>query len=366
MHFDKFDVLRSLGALVLVFGLFFSIHGQGSQNHRPATAVGFTGTYSQDFQSFTLLTNTVIDISQRTMFELAGFADGGAIQGWYVYGLSTESRWGRNKGNNSTGAFYSIYTGELTPSRAFGSLASTRASGYFGVVLRNDTPNSIVSVSVSYDAVIARNPSSTVNDFPVRWLVNASAPSTVVGDTGAGTFNDAAAAPDSWHTPGDLEEMPDILSFSTPTSGIGGPGGQALIDPFFVLGTKTQVLRGIAWNPGQYLYIRWYDKDEAGSDALAGIDNFQISLVTTAADAVVKGQVVDSFGGGISGAMVTLISPRGERRTVITSSFGYFRFSAVETGETYVVTASSKRHRFEPRSVTVADNIDDLRITALP
>lgn len=366
MHFYKFDVLRSLGVPVLVFGLFFSIYGQGSQNHRPATAVGFTGNYSQDFQSFTLLTNTVIDISQRTMFELAGFADGGAIQGWYVYGLLAGPRWGRNRGNNGTGAFYSIYTGESIPGRAFGSLASNTANGYFGIVLRNDTPNSIVSVSVSYDAVIARNPSSTVNDFPVTWLVSSTAPSTVVGDTGAGTFNDAAAAPDSWHTPGDLEEMPDTLSFSTPTSGTGAPGAQAVIDPFFVIGTKTQVLRGIGWDPGQYLYIRWYDRDEAGADALAGIDNFQISLVTTAADAVVSGQVVDSFGSGVSGAMVTLVSPRGERRTVRTSSFGYFRFMEVETGETYVISVASKRYRFEPRSIMVGDNIDDLRFTALP
>jgi len=115
----------------------------------------------------------------------------------------------------------------------------------------------------------------------------------------------------------------------------------------------------------------WYlnDNDSTSSTPDPDIDfsiNGSVVLAPTAADAVVAGQVVDGFGSGISGAVVTLMSPTGERRTVITSSFGYFRFSAVETGETYVVAASSKRHRFQPRSVTVADNIDDLRITALP
>jgi len=131
-------------------------------------------------------------------------------------------------------------------------------------------------------------------------------------------------------------------------------------------GMTTVTFRLVIWgatNTGG----TWYFREVTPSGPTIDLSiNGSVALAPTAADAVVKGQVVDSFGGGISGAMVTLISPRGERRTVITSSFGYFRFSAVGTGETYVVTASSKRHRFQPRSVTVADSIDDLRITALP
>lgn len=131
---------------------------------------------------------------------------------------------------------------------------------------------------------------------------------------------------------------------------------------------------GIAADPDIPIVLRIFGANGVGTPG-ANTANWRIDdihlfatglLAPTAADAVVAGQVVDGFGSGISGAVVTLMSPTGERRTVITSSFGYFRFSAVETGETYVVAASSKRHRFQPRSVTVADNIDDLRITALP
>lgn len=131
---------------------------------------------------------------------------------------------------------------------------------------------------------------------------------------------------------------------------------------------------GIAGDVDTPIVLRIYGSDGQGSPS-TNTANWRIDdislfatglLAPTAADAVVSGQVVDSFGSGVSGAMVTLVSPRGERRTVRTSSFGYFRFMEVETGETYVISVASKRYRFEPRSVMVGDNIDDLRFTALP
>jgi len=347
----------------LIFCFFIAAFAQQRQTQRPAGAIGFTGSYTQDFQSFTGNTNATTTITKNTMYEVAGFADGGGISGWYVYGTSNSPKWGSNSGSGNAGAFYSIYDAQVSANRAFGSLASSANFGYFGIVLRNDTPNSIVTVSVTYDAVIARNPSSTVNNYPVTWRVSATAPDTTAGVTGDGTFNTLAG---TWHVPGEFEEEPDVLSFSTPSSGVGSTNStQVQIDPLFVIGTRTQQLQGIGWDPGQYLYIRWFDADETGADALAGIDNFQITTAVTAADAVVSGQVVDTFGSGVSGAVVVLTSASGEKRSARTSPFGYFSFAEVETGETYVVTVASKRFRFEPRSVNVGDNIDDLRIVAV-
>jgi len=353
----------------LIFCFFIATaFAQNRETQRPAAAIGFTGSYNQDFQSFTGTLNTNQTLETRTMYELAGFPNGGGISGWYVYGTSNSQsgppRWGLNKGSNTTGAFYSIYDEQPTRNRAFGSLASSANFGYFGVVLRNDTPDSIVTVSVTYDAVVARNPSSSgvANNYPVKWHVSAAAPNIVEGAAGDGTFNDLAG---TWHAPGEFEEVPDVLSFSTPSTGIGSPGGQVQINPLFVIGTRTQLLQGVGWEPGQYLYIRWFDANDAGDDALAGIDNFQITTAVTAADAVVSGQVVDSFGSGVSGAVVTLTSASGARRSARTSPFGYFSLTDVATGETYVVSATSKRFRFEARSVNVGDNIDDLRIVAV-
>jgi len=356
-------------ALRLLFAFWLSIvllgpplAGQIRRNVRPTSAIGFTGAYSQDFQTLSGIVNGTSSISANTMSEIGTLPNGGAISGWYLYASGSSPKWGANNGASNAGAVYSIYDSQMN--RALGSLASGSSSGYFGVVLRNDTSESIVRVSVTYDAVIARNPNATVNSYQVKWRVSPNAPDTTIASTGDGTFNDLAGF---WYAPGEFEEASDDLSFSTPTAGTGAPNGtQAAINPLFTIATKTQMLQGIGWEPGQYLYIRWYDANEADSDALAGVDNFQLTTVTTAADAVVSGQVVDSFGSGVSGAMVTLVSPRGERRTVRTSSFGYFRFMEVETGETYVISVASKRYRFEPRSVMVGDNIDDLRFTALP
>ena len=148
----------------LILCLFITAFAQQRQTRptqRPAAAIGFTGSYTQDFQLFTGTSNTNQHLTTRTMYELAGFANGGGMTGWYVYGTSSDARWGLNKGSNSTGGFYSIYDDQPTRNRAFGSLASSASYGYFGIVLRNDTPNSIVTISVTYDAVVARNPSSS-------------------------------------------------------------------------------------------------------------------------------------------------------------------------------------------------------------
>ncbi|MCE7962352.1 MAG: carboxypeptidase regulatory-like domain-containing protein, partial [Acidobacteria bacterium ACB1] len=74
--------------------------------------------------------------------------------------------------------------------------------------------------------------------------------------------------------------------------------------------------------------------------------------------------VLDTFGSGVSGAVVTLTSAGGEIRRARTSPFGYFSFKEVPAGETYVLAVASKRYWFTPRTVNVGDNIDDLRIVA--
>ncbi|MEO7538588.1 MAG: hypothetical protein ABIV21_01040, partial [Pyrinomonadaceae bacterium] len=51
---------------------------------------------------------------------------------------------------------------------------------------------------------------------------------------------------------------------------------------------------------------------------------------------------------------------------VTTSSFGYFLFEGLQTGETYVVTVNSRRFTFQApsRVVSLVDNIADLDFVA--
>lgn len=91
-------------------------------------------------------------------------------------------------------------------------------------------------------------------------------------------------------------------------------------------------------------------------------------LIPTAATVSVSGQAVTADGLGISRVHVTLTDAGGVSRSAITSSFGYFRFENVESGQTYILSVRSKSHRFSRSTqvIVVADDITDLRFNALP
>lgn len=53
----------------------------------------------------------------------------------------------------------------------------------------------------------------------------------------------------------------------------------------------------------------------------------------------------------------------GVTHSAITGSFGYYSFSEVEAGSTYVFFVSSKRYTFDPRVIYVTEDIEDLNFT---
>lgn len=78
----------------------------------------------------------------------------------------------------------------------------------------------------------------------------------------------------------------------------------------------------------------------------------------------VSGVVTDAYGRAVSKASVVLTDTAGNSVRTMTSTFGYFRFDEVESGQTYVITATAKRYTFRPQTVAVTDEVTDLRITA--
>ncbi|MEJ7846877.1 MAG: choice-of-anchor Q domain-containing protein [Pyrinomonadaceae bacterium] len=88
------------------------------------------------------------------------------------------------------------------------------------------------------------------------------------------------------------------------------------------------------------------------------------SPVPTAGEVSVGGRVVTGEGTGVSKARVLLTDQHGATRFVLTNNFGYFTFTGVEAGETYVVTVMSKRYSFAGQVVNVTDNVSDLIFTA--
>jgi len=89
--------------------------------------------------------------------------------------------------------------------------------------------------------------------------------------------------------------------------------------------------------------------------------------VFTAAGVELSGRVLTADGRGIRNAIVVLDDGGPvAARIVRTSSFGYFAFTDVAVGRTYIITVNSKRYQFQPRTVSVTDSIHELNLIALP
>lgn len=89
-------------------------------------------------------------------------------------------------------------------------------------------------------------------------------------------------------------------------------------------------------------------------------------FVPTAAQATVGGRITIISGGGVRNVRVTMTDAGGESRTALSSTFGYFRFTDVPAGETYVITVTSKRYSFGESSQirTIVEDTDDINFVA--
>nr|MBA2736450.1 carboxypeptidase regulatory-like domain-containing protein [Pyrinomonadaceae bacterium] len=89
-------------------------------------------------------------------------------------------------------------------------------------------------------------------------------------------------------------------------------------------------------------------------------------LAPTAANASVGGRVLTAGGRSVSKAQVTLTDSQGQVREARSNSFGYFKFTDVQAGETYIITVRSKQYTFSPKVVNVTQDLSDVDLIALP
>ena len=73
--------------------------------------------------------------------------------------------------------------------------------------------------------------------------------------------------------------------------------------------------------------------------------------------ATVDGRVVTSDGRGLRNATMSMTSSQGVVRVATTSSFGFFTFDNVLTGDTYTFRISSRLYRYTPVTAQVNDNL---------
>lgn len=121
----------------------------------------------------------------------------------------------------------------------------------------------------------------------------------------------------------------------------------------FTLEQSVVAAGGAVLSGGQFALAGTTGQSIAGQKATstqfsiyAGFWNAAPQFVPTAASVPVSGRVTTADGRGIRGAQVTLTGASGETQTVRTTAFGYFRFSGVLAGETYVISVSAKRFQF--------------------
>lgn len=87
------------------------------------------------------------------------------------------------------------------------------------------------------------------------------------------------------------------------------------------------------------------------------------TLIPTAAGVSISGRV--SVGTkGLKNAQVVLTDQYGNRKTVLTGSFGYFNFEDLAVGETYFIQVVSKSYQFNSRVVTPFEDLSEINFTA--
>ena len=138
-------------------------------------------------------------------------------------------------------------------------------------------------------------------------------------------------------------------TFSVASSVVGGGGGTSSGGIFGVNGTAAQ--------PGA-------DNNMSGSTFSIRSGYWQPNnFAPTAAGVSVSGRVTTPGGMGLRNAVVTLTGPTLTQPLVArTGAFGYFTFTDVEAGHSYILSVSSKRYGFGQSSqfFTLLDNLTDV------
>lgn len=89
-----------------------------------------------------------------------------------------------------------------------------------------------------------------------------------------------------------------------------------------------------------------------------------IYLIPSAAPVSFSGRLVTPDGRGLRNAQVMLTEANGTVHQVTSSTFGYFDFPSIESGQSVVVSVRSKQFQFTPQVVSLNDNVANFQMTA--
>ncbi len=84
---------------------------------------------------------------------------------------------------------------------------------------------------------------------------------------------------------------------------------------------------------------------------------------TTAATVGVSGRVTGTTGNGLRNARVTFTDSSGKVYAAVTNSFGYYSFTDLPSGSTFVTNVTARGYTFAPRLVQVFDQLSDVNFS---
>ena len=214
--------------------------------------------------------------------------------------------------------------------------------------------------------------------FTVQTAFAAPVPIQVTGNPSCATLN-ASSDPAFAHITEDFEfkvDPPIAGSMSITGSGVGGGMTQnpnlflnlaysnsQTLTSWTLTPTQSQfldrlvsavIVKGGPGGANVYAYNP-LDNGDNGSFIVPGGSNaishlsfcFELQTAPSAADGVITGRVVDYTGRPIAGAMLTLVDLNtGETRQVPTNTFGYYKFTEVETLNIFNLDVRHRRHTF--------------------
>jgi hypothetical protein len=214
------------------------------------------GVYSQNFDSLANSGNA------------NNWTDNFTLPGWYVSQSKspfTVLTYSASTGSGTTGSIYS-YGDSSSIERALGSVASGTPGNFaYGVRFTNDTGLAQGNITVSYTGEQWRNGGNTNAQTLAFSFRVSSSPITNSDAANANTWTNFTA-----------------LDFTTPTVGAGSgalDGNNATNRQILT----NVVLSGVVVQPGQEIFLRWFDANDSGNDHGVAIDNLTVSFQATVA-----------------------------------------------------------------------------------
>ncbi len=213
------------------------------------------GTYSQDFNSLNATpgydSDSVTSISGNGPHQLtAAPFNGTELGAWWIVkygGTGANARFKVDTGALVNGAIYS-YGASGSSDRALGSLGSGSTQSRFGMILNNNTGQTLTQFTITYVGEQWRDGSSAANTLSFSYAIDAT-------DLNTGTYT---AAPS--------------LNFTAPIAG----GTETALDGNLSANRRGvgATINGIVWPAGSRLIIRWTDADDINNDDGLAVDDF--------------------------------------------------------------------------------------------